>query len=193
LQIDNDLYEISARSYDGSECSDECYINVYVENEGDNTVPTCSISSLDNGEEVTGTIEISGTAEDTDGSIQKVIVRVDSGDWENAEGTNSWSFTLDTTGLSDGTHTISVRSMDDESVYSSSSTVNVVVGNGVGGAGSKGTYVMVLSIITGLVLLFALVFLLARRRRDNRSSIPLDHYQWAEAVVLEDDEDHRRG
>jgi hypothetical protein len=77
----------------------------------DTQAPTLSISAPVNGATVYQTVTVSGTASDNVG-VTQVEVRVDSGTWNIATGTTSWQWDLDTTGLSDGAHTINVRALD---------------------------------------------------------------------------------
>ncbi len=84
-------------------------------NDINNQEPLCQITSPTDGSSVpitAGTITVQGTASDPDGSVQKVQVKLDRGDWIDAAGTDSWSITLDISNLSIGTHYIFARSYD---------------------------------------------------------------------------------
>ena len=61
-----------------------------------------------------GEIVISGTASYELGDIAAVEIRIDGGGWRPAEGTTAWSFTLDTTILEDGIHSIMVKVTADD-------------------------------------------------------------------------------
>ena len=123
------------------------------------------ITSHTNGTKVTGAITISGTASDSDGVIENVELSLDGGAWVNVTGTVDWSKTIDTTQLTEGEHTIRVRSYDSVD-YSDIGTLTIVVErekekdmNGEGGGGG---------LIPGFVLecllgAIALVVLLKRR------------------------------
>jgi len=93
-----------------------------------NQPPTVSITSPSDGATVNGTVSIQGTASDSDGSVQSVQVKIDSGSWDNATGTTSWAYSWDSTGVSDGSHTIYARSYDGTD-YSSETSVTVTVDN----------------------------------------------------------------
>jgi hypothetical protein len=60
---------------------------------------------------VSGTITVTGTAADNV-QVTAVAVSVDNGPFAAASGTTSWSYSLDTTPLTAGTHTISARASD---------------------------------------------------------------------------------
>ena len=94
-----------------------------------NNPPTVSITSPTGGT-VSGTITIQGTASDSDGTVTGVEVRIDGGSWQTASGTTSWSMSWDTTGVSDGSHTIDARSQDNNNAYSTVDSVTVTVDNG---------------------------------------------------------------
>ncbi len=96
----------------------------------DNIPPTVEITYPEEGQTVSGTITITGNADDSDGIVEYVEVKIDDESWEMASGTTSWTFELDTTEYSDGQHTIYARSYDGED-YSNEYTVNVIFYNGV--------------------------------------------------------------
>lgn len=93
-----------------------------------NEAPTVTIETPPEGATVNGTVEVAGNASDPDGNVSRVEVRIDQGEWTNATGTENWSFSWDTTGVSDGTHTISARSYDGQN-HSSITERNVTVDN----------------------------------------------------------------
>jgi hypothetical protein len=90
----------------------------------DNQPPTVSIGAPVSSSVVSGNLSISGTASDNV-LVQKVEVRLDTGDWFSAAGTTSWSFLLNTAGLLNGNHVISARSTD--SSGNTSSIISVTV------------------------------------------------------------------
>jgi len=89
----------------------EIYYKFYFESIPNNP-PTVAITSPNAGETVSGIILITGWANDTDGPVLLVQVRIDNGDWINATGTSSWEYPWDTTNASEGIHTIYARSFD---------------------------------------------------------------------------------
>lgn len=92
----------------------------------DTTPPTVFIGAPLAGTTAAGTLNISGTAGDTSpGTVSKVEVRLDSGEWAQATGTTSWSFSLDTTKFLNGSHILSARSTDSSSNISSMDSVIV--------------------------------------------------------------------
>jgi len=93
-----------------------------------NQPPTVAITSPANGTTVSGTVSISGTANDTDGDVQSAQVKIGTGSWTNATGTTSWSYDWDTTNVANGSHTIYARSYDGTN-YSNISSVTVTVNN----------------------------------------------------------------
>ncbi len=77
-----------------------------------NRKPTVEITSHETGDEVNGTVELSGTAWDSNGIIQWVKVKIDNGSWKYADGKTSWTYRIKTADLDDGNHTIVVISYD---------------------------------------------------------------------------------
>ncbi|RLF63433.1 MAG: hypothetical protein DRN31_02425, partial [Thermoplasmata archaeon] len=90
--------------------------------------PTVSITSPANGTTASGTISIAGTASDTDGTVQSVQFKIDSGAWIEATGTTSWNYSWNTTAVANGSHTIYARAYDGTD-YSSIDSVTVNVNN----------------------------------------------------------------
>lgn len=92
------------------------------------SIPTISISTPEDGAELGGIISITGTAEDNDGAIQRVEIKIDDQQWMTATGLTSWSYDWDSRNAENGLHTISARSYDGES-YSEVSTITVFTKN----------------------------------------------------------------
>jgi hypothetical protein len=94
-----------------------------------NNPPTVSITSPLSGATVSSTINIQGTASDSDGTVTQVEVRIDNGSWWTTSGTTSWTTSWDTTTVSDGSHTIYASSKDNNGAYSTLASVLVTVKN----------------------------------------------------------------
>ena len=84
---------------------------------------TVSISEPPLGTALVGSVDFSGTVEGTD--HDRVEYKVDGGDWqlgdqlaEQEEGVQAWSFSWDSTQVSDGSHRISVRMVNTSGVTS---------------------------------------------------------------------------
>jgi phosphatidylinositol-3-phosphatase len=73
--------------------------------------PTVSITQPANNATVSGTLTVSGTATSSAG-VTQVQVSVDGGTPQPASGTANWTASIDTSSLSNGTHTISVQATD---------------------------------------------------------------------------------
>ena len=81
----------------------------------DTTPPAVSISAPVSGGVVSGTVAVSGSASDNVG-VATVQVSVDGtadgGGYQTAQGTTSWSYSVDTTTLTNGPHTLTARATD---------------------------------------------------------------------------------
>jgi hypothetical protein len=97
--------------------------------------PTVEIRSPDGGSHLNGIIEISGTATDADGVVEKVEILIDNEIWQNVTDSSTlgdwsaWKFKWDTEKVFDGDHTISVRSLDNDGLISIFHAVTVVIDN----------------------------------------------------------------
>jgi hypothetical protein len=100
-------------------------INIFEKNP-----PTVQIDTPIEGDWVDGSVQIKGTANDPDGTIKKVDIKIDNGSWTTAIGTNQWSHSWHTTllNVNDGPHTIYARSYNGVS-YSLESMVTVILDN----------------------------------------------------------------
>jgi hypothetical protein len=94
----------------------------------DTPTPSVSITYPTQGATISGSMSIAGTASDTV-SLNLVQVAIDSGNYSNASGTNSWSLSVDTTSLSNGIHTISAKVSDVAGFTSMTSPITVTVAN----------------------------------------------------------------
>jgi hypothetical protein len=77
----------------------------------DTSPPSVSISSPAPSGTVSGTVSVSGSASDNV-SVATVQVSVDGGAYQTAQGASSWSYSLDTMALSNGSHTLAARATD---------------------------------------------------------------------------------
>jgi hypothetical protein len=77
---------------------------------------------------ISGEVIVGGTC--TGGrSLSEVFVRVDDGLWMEADGASSWQRIIDTTKLSDGSHTIYATVYDEAGTYSEPDSLTVTVKN----------------------------------------------------------------
>jgi len=112
------------------ENNNEASIVITVHTSG-NVPPSVNITYPTDRESVRGTAIITGNAHDSpldENELERVDVRIDSGNWSEASGLQAWQYPWDTTSFSEGMHTISARSYDGLS-YSEVETVEVIVDN----------------------------------------------------------------
>jgi PKD repeat protein len=136
--------------------SDEAFRELTVKLE--NILPALEIISPSDFEEVSGEVVISGLAEDDDGAVVRVEVRMDEGSWEVAQGTTAWSYTLNTSELAQGEHTISVRAFDGEE-YSEITAISILVSEpGEGDDNGEFNTLFIIAVVmacAGIVLILA--------------------------------------
>jgi hypothetical protein len=95
-----------------------------------NELPTVTITSPSDLQRISGTLNIQGSADDPDGDVVWVEIRIDGSQWIFALGTTSWSFGLDTTFYPEGEHILKARAFDGED-YSEEAVITIVVDNEV--------------------------------------------------------------
>ncbi|MBN2442627.1 MAG: hypothetical protein JXJ04_14830 [Spirochaetales bacterium] len=95
--------------------------------EVDTAPPVVTFVNPGNGDLVSGTLLIAGTAIDAS-AIQSVEIRIDSDSWETLGTPNNyWTYTVDTFLLTEGNHTAAARSTDVNGYQSSAVTVSFTV------------------------------------------------------------------
>jgi len=109
----NGEHTVTSRATDTSGNVGIATIAIDVENTAaaDTTAPSVAIAAPASGSTVSGTITVSGSASDA-GGLASVVVSIDGGAFTAATGTASWSYALQTTSLSNASHTITARATD---------------------------------------------------------------------------------
>jgi Bacterial Ig domain len=126
-QITNGTHTLSVRASDDLGTTGAASKSFVVSN-GDVTRPTVAITSPSPGATVSGNITVSGTASDETG-LARVDVRDSYQSFRTAAGTSSWSFTVNTRGLANGSHTFIARAVDTTGNVATAS-VTFTVANG---------------------------------------------------------------
>src|SRR5205085_2460462 len=98
-----------AMALDAAGNSSVASVSVTVHN--DVTPPAVAISSPATGASLAGSVSVAGTASDNR-QVAKVEVAVDGGAFVAAQGTISWTYSLDASALSAGSHTLTARATD---------------------------------------------------------------------------------
>lgn len=148
-------YPIQARVYDINESFSDKIIYVTVNNQGGNLRPTITITSPENGATVTEKIvKIEGTANDPDGSISTVRIRIRGGEWKTVSGTTSWSYNLDTSTLLNGPVTIKVVAYDDKNLASQEATITLNIQYQPGKGNGTPGFEIIFMITAILIILF---------------------------------------
>lgn len=118
---------IHARSWSGDSPSDVETIEVEVVL---GPKPTVTITSHSEDDDVSDDVTLSGTADDSDGEVDKVEIKIGSAGWDEADGTTSWSYEWDSTIYSDGEMMVKARSHDGTQ-YSSIAQLTLNIANNV--------------------------------------------------------------
>lgn len=92
-----------------------------------NAAPSISFTVPTSGAAVSGVVAVSGVAAD-DASVAKVEVGVDGGIFRPAQGTTAWTYSLDSSALTNGSHVLTARATDGAG-RTATSTISVSVSN----------------------------------------------------------------
>ena len=83
-----------------------------MENTGPNTPPEVIIEAPREGDAVEEVLVASGIVFDAEDNVEEVLYRIDGGAWATAEGTTSWTATIDTTDMDPDAHLLEVQATD---------------------------------------------------------------------------------
>lgn len=136
-----------------------------------NQPPSCNIISPTPGTIVNGTSTITGNSSDPDGTVEKVEIRMDDGQWFPAMGNESWTYDWDTTIVADGNHTVYARSYDGEN-YSIEVSLTLIVDNSIPPPEEPkddSGWIAVVAVAAFVIVMVVLMILywLARKRREE--------------------------
>ncbi|UCE72890.1 MAG: fibronectin type III domain-containing protein [Methanomassiliicoccales archaeon] len=152
-----------------------------------NQLPTCTITTPTPEISLSGIFRISGEADDSDGTVERVEIRVDDDEWITIPGTTSWSYDLNTTNLTNGKHTIYIRSFDGTN-YSLEASMEIQVSN----PGPEKEKSLLeepgfwAGIIILLVIVLIVIFMLLKRRKPREDE---EEYEEEEEEEEEDEEE----
>jgi hypothetical protein len=146
----NCLVVLSASDGNGSEVFQEFTIIV-----SERVGPKVQITDPARNQTIKGRVSVTGKAFPGTLEVVKVQVRVDGGDWNDAEGDTGWTYSLDTTKLKNGKHVIEARAydgMDHSDVASRAVTVDNAKSGGTGFIPGFGTVPLLVAAAALLVL-----------------------------------------
>lgn len=127
-------------------------------------------SSLDNAI-LNGTVNISGTALDADGVVQKVEIKINNGSWQNVNGTTTWNYLWDTTETNNGLHKISVRAWDGLN-DSLTHSIDVYVENKKGKVEENGLNMNYLIAVFGIIMGGIILCVLILKKKKTSKPTP---------------------
>ncbi len=137
------------------------------------------ITSHSNGNKVSGVVIIAGTASNPVGSIVKVEISINNGNWFVVNGTGSWEYSWNATGLENGDFEFRVRAFDGQD-YSGTQTLQLKLRNAGGTttdddddddftiAGMNG--IMVMGGASTLIAVLIAAMVLARSRKGSEGT-----------------------
>ena len=166
----NGEHVIYARSYDGSDYSNIVSIRVIVNNAPlpSNNPPNVEITSPENGKKFKDDFTVQGIAWDRDGneSIVKVEIRIDDGEWKEANGKTVWSYSVSISSMTSGEHVIYARSYDGKD-YSNMDMITFYVQMEGGGGG----YLIYIIAVIIAASLFAILGLIYSRKKGKKKVV----------------------
>jgi hypothetical protein len=117
--------------------------------------PSVTVTTDIDGKEISGVTTIEGTASQDASTVE---VRIDGKTYATADGTTSWQFDIDSTKLSDGKHTLSVRSFSNSLIYSDAVEAEFKVK-------SDSMLLIIVAIVIVAAVLVAILAVLQKKRK----------------------------
>jgi hypothetical protein len=128
-----------------------------------------------------GLTDVTGTSYHPESgmSVKRVLIRIDGGPLRQASGTGSWTFSLDTTTLTDGKHALTVQAFDGTR-YSNNTTREFIVKNAAAPPISTSSALLPwIVLMIAVIVAVGLAVFLATRRRHAPQYQPLPPAGWA--------------
>ena len=163
-KLSNGKHRLAFRAFDGELYSSEIVLNVKVSNVIINLRPSITMTGPSSGDGLSGTVIITGTASDPENNLSRVEMSLNGGGWSTIAGTASWSYSLDTTMLRNGQHSVQFRSFDGTH-FSEPARFNFTVRNAVAETtNSTDAFPFIIPIIIVIVVIVAVLAILMRRK-----------------------------
>jgi hypothetical protein len=144
------VYFVNISVEDGDGGSD--FLHYLVKVHDFNFPPSVEIISPPDSAKVGSSILISGRATDDDDTILWVRIRIDDGEWNKANGTQVWKYTLSTKNLDRGVHTITALTYDGVS-ESEVTKVSFIIPEDKEDGNPIGLWVTIAAIVVAIVVL----------------------------------------
>jgi hypothetical protein len=142
--------------------------------------PHITIGFPHEGQSIKGKVRLNGTVTGGTFSITKIHIRIDSKEWQELAGLQSWSMTLDTTKLKNGKHTLETQVIDAGS-YSGTASINFTVANPEQSSNAISPIAMGIAIVIILMIAAGIVILVRKRKAGREPPIP-----YVEAIPVRD-------
>jgi len=121
------------------------------------------------GQKLSGKFTVSGRCVRGSLNTTRVQMRVDDGPWKDAQGLENWQFSLGTTGLENGDHTLQARAFDGLG-WSEPANRTVRVANVAGGKDKITVPLVMLAVVLAAVAAVSLAALHLRRRHGKQAT-----------------------
>jgi len=126
--------------------------------------PTVAIIAPAPGWSAPGKFKATGTASISAGTISKVEIKIDDGDWKVASGTDVWELDIDITGMTTGVHYIYVRASAGDATSEVATSRFVLEPGGTKEVNTAGSLMLGLAIGLILAIILAIVMYMVGRK-----------------------------
>jgi len=133
-----------------------------------NEIPVVILEYPHNTSVVSGRVTLVGSAVDNDGTVERVEISIDGGEWTNVSGTAVWNYVWDSTRVDNGEHELRFRAFDGED-HSGVQVWSVVTGNSDEDEKETSQDPLGYVVIAAVVGLFAVLVIMVRSLPDTRN------------------------
>jgi hypothetical protein len=165
-KVANGKHKMTFRAFDGELYSPEVTVSFKVNNVIINLRPTVAITGPSVDRPLSGTVTVTGTASDPEGSLSRVEMSLNGGGWSTVTGASSWSYTLDTKTLRNGKHSIQVRAFDGVN-YSDEAPLGFSVNNAAASTSSGPSNMLLIGVIAVVIVAVLAAVMVMRRRKQK--------------------------
>ena len=130
-------------------------------------LPVVNVSYPIPDSKLSGTVEINGTAFTPEGTLQKIEIKIDDGDWVQVIGTNTWEYYWDTTQVSNGPHKIYLRAFNG-SDYSPEENITIIVDNPLPSSEKQFFNELWFWVLISIVIVIIIIFLSVSKRNQKK-------------------------
>jgi hypothetical protein len=161
----NEEHVLEVIAYDNELNTNSDEIIILIKNP--NIKPSIIIEYPEEGDWLSGFVEITGQADDSDGDVTFIEIQISNSNWFKAEGRKNWIYLWDSSEVENGNQIISVRAFDGYN-YSNIISVNVTITNKLDNNTPSQISLTDWDILTIFIILIVIIIIILLKIKINR-------------------------